>query len=414
MFHSKQRLISLIVLLLIGLGIPVAVFLSQQQQNIFPKAASGADLVVDSFQLTDAGGNVKTTFYANEDIYIRIVIRNAGGTTAISQDGSTYSVFYSNKSSPAAFTSDDPVSAELKNGQFGPNAVSTNSSIYGSSTQSRFLKAKSWRISTPGTYTAQVLINHNKFATESNYDNNRVFLQYNVIEIPTSSQGKTYTSPPSGFDGSVCPDPGAIVPNLRGCVMEKAVNGKTFGKITNVGSTTRKVGMASYKAYNMYPDPYPSDCPPTDASCTSKYNWIWTQTLYSFVTSDLAPGKTLYFEVAVPECAWQTDVFEGSVYPSFTPTTRFYSGENRFIDGYYNTKLSVCEPVIPSPTPTNTPSPSTPTKTPTPTETPVPTNTLTPTPPPDLTLTPTPSACPLPPKVNNVRVICPYCKEVQL
>lgn len=402
LLHSKKRLISLLILLLLAVGIPTGVYLSQQQQNIRPNAATAADLVIESFELTDAGGNTKTTFYTDEDIYVRITIKNTGGATATSQDGSTYSVFYANRSTSVPFNDTSTTSLTLKNGQFSAGYSSQNSSIYGSSTQGRFSQATSWRRSTAGTYTAQVLINQNKFATESNYNNNYAFITYTVTNPPAALGAKTYTAAPSGFDSATCTEPTTqLVTGLRGCVMDKQVNGKTYGRITNTGSTTRKVGMAIYKAYLPYPNPYPDTCPATDASCTSKYNWIWTQTPTSWVTSDLAPSKTMYFEVTAPSCAWQSDVFTGNVLNSFTPPTRFYSGENRYLDGYYNTTLSVCQPTILTPTPT-VPVPTVTTGT-------TPTPTL-----PEETPSPTPSACPIPPKVTNVRVVCPYCKEGQI
>lgn len=415
LLSSKKRLISFIILLLLVLGVPIGVYLSQQQQDVRQRAATSADLIVDAFQLTDAGGNVRTTFNIGEDIYVRVKLKNIGGLKATSNDGSTLTTIYANKSQKIGFNSSNTPTLAMKNGEFGGGTAYTYTSIYGSSTQSKFQnQTYSWRRSAAGTFTARILINANKFVTEANYDNNEIDIKYTIVDIPTYKIGKSYTSAPSGFDPAYCTPPTSeLVTGLKGCVMDKPVSGKNYGKITNTGSTTRTVGLASYKAYITYPATYPADCPATDIACVGKYNWIWTQTIYSAMTDTLTPGQTKYFEVNVPGCAWQADVFEGSfVYPSFTPTNRFYSGSHRYLDGYYHI-ISVCTPVIPTPTPTPTTVPSatpTPTDTPVPTDTPTPTPTASPTPEPSATPTPTtPAPCVTPGAVKNVKITCPTC-----
>lgn len=415
LLHSTKGIFSLIIVILLILGIPVGVYLSQRVQNITPNAASSADLIVDSIQLTDAGGNVKTAFNTNEDIYVRVQLKNIGGIKGISNDGSTSTVIYANKSAPATFNSTSIPNWQMKNGEFGAGAAYLYTSIYGSSTQSKFINNKySFRRSSAGSFTARILINANKFVAESNYDNNQIAIPYTVSDTPLYLPGKTYTTAPPGFDNAYCTPPTSVlVTGLKGCVMDKPVNGKNYGRITNTGSTTRTVGISAAKAYITYPNPYPSNCNATNPDCTPLYNWIWTQTIYSAQTTSLSAGKTTYLEIPVPDCAWQADVFEGGIFTSFTPTTRFYSGEKRYLDGYFHI-IPVCKPVIPSPTPspkpTNTPTPN-PSATPTLTPTPIPTNTPTPTPTPGptVTATPTPTICPTPGTVNNVRITCPNC-----
>lgn len=414
LLSNKKRLFSLIIIILLGLSVPVIVFLSQQQQDIRQQAAGETDLVVTSLQLTDAGGNVKTKFFVNEDIYVRITLKN-NGAGSVSQDGSTYTVIYGSRSSTPDFNSLTGTYITMKNGEFGTGSSGQYSSIYGSTTENRFPNGKSWRYSTPGTYTARAFINYNKFVTEGNYTNNQLTVNYTVTDTPTYKVGKTFSSKPSGFEDAYCYQNAKLVSGLDGCVMDKPVGSKTYGKIVNTGSTTRTVGMASYQAYYDYPVPYPSCLP---SICIDEFVWIWTQTIYSGVTASLPAGQTFYFEVDVPPCAWQTDVFEGSIYPSFSPPDRFYSGQKKYIDGYLH-RITPCKPVIPTPTPTNTPTPTrTPTMTPTgtpsptatPTVTPTPTNTPTPTVTPTLTPTPT-LACPVPEPVTNVRIICPTCER---
>ncbi len=410
LLSHKKRLFTVILLLLLVASVPLAVYLSQQQQDVRQQAAGNADLVVESLQLTDAGGNVRTSFMVNEDIYVRIRLKNAGGEKGVSSDGSTHTVIYANRSSKPDFNSLTGTYITMKNGEFGAGSNNLYESIYGSPSENRFPTNKSWRLSTPGSYTARAFINFNKFVTESNYDNNHLTVSYSVTSTPTYKAGKISTTKPTGFEDAFCFQNAKLVTGLDGCVMDKPVGSKTYGKITNTGSTTRTVGMASYKAYYDYPDPYPS-CNPAD--CIDEFVWIWTQTIYSGVTTSLSAGKTMYFEVDVPPCAWQTDVFEGNIFPSFTPPDRYYSGQKKYIDGYLH-RITPCKPVIPTPTPTHTPTPTLPPSvTPTVTNTPTPTHTPTPTPSATPTITPTPTipACPVPSPVTNVRIICPNCSS---
>lgn len=409
---NKKRLFSILILILLVLGVPIAVYLSQQQQDIRQQAAGSTDLIVESIQLTDAGGNVRTNFLIDEDIYVKIRLKNKGGLKGTSQDGSTHTIIYADRESKTSFNSLTGTYITMKNGEFGKGSAGTYDSIYGSSTTSRFPAKKSWRLSKAGTYTARAFINFNKYVTEGDYENNQLTVKYTVTSTPTYKVGKTSSTKPAGFEDNFCYQNAKLVTGLDGCVMDKQVGTKTFGKITNKGSTTRTVGMASYRSYYNYPNPYPTCLP---ENCVSQFNWIWTQTIFGGITTSLSAGKTVYFEVEVPPCAWQTDVFEGNILPSFTPD-RYYSGLKKYIDGYLH-PLTPCKPVVP--TPTISPTPVV-TEVPTPTvttpPTPVITNIPTPTtpPPPTVTNSPTPTipACPVPSPVTNVRITCPNCSSV--
>ncbi|MBI4080548.1 MAG: hypothetical protein HY430_02140 [Candidatus Levybacteria bacterium] len=460
LFSSKKRLFSLLGILILLAAIPIYLLVVGQEQDVRQQAAAGPDLVVSNLQLLDAGGNVRTTFSVNEDIYLKVTLKNQGTSGGTSVDGTTTTQIYAHKPNTVAPNTASDVNMSMRNGEFGTGAENVYESTWTSSSKVRFINAKSFKRTSEGNFTARVFINSDRKVAEANYDNNQLTIAYtvkNVAYIP----GKTFTTAPSGYSSSFCTPPSSqLVSGLTGCVMDKPVNGKNYGRITNTGSTTRTVGMASYKAYITYPIPYPS-CEPKD--CPDKYDWIWTQTMYSGVTTQLAAGKTVYFEVSLPNCAWQTDVFEGSIIPSFLPPTQFYSGLKKYLDGYFHI-VPVCKPVAPTPTPTKTPTKTptgtqaptnTPTKTPTntptrtptltptcllpegcisptltPTRTPTPTATRTPTPSPTLTPSPTPSktptptptrtptvtpsptdipACPIPERVLNVRISCPNC-----
>lgn len=176
-----------------------------------------------------------------------------------------------------------------------------------------------------------------------------VYLSQQRQELRQRAAGQPIYTPPANYDQwkDNCPSPGELVPGLTGCVAELSINGKAYGKVTNnTSDKTFTVGMASYKAYQPYPDPYPS-CTPEE--CPDQYEWIWTQSYVDGVTATLKPGQTVYFEVTVPTCAWQVDIFEGSILESFSKPSSYYTGQHRFVDGYYNTKLDVCLPVSPTP-----------------------------------------------------------------
>ncbi len=144
-----------------------------------------------------------------------------------------------------------------------------------------------------------------------------------------------------------------------------------------------KLGIASYKAFEHYTVS------------------VKSQKLYRYASIDLKPGYTWTYTVAVPDCTYQVDFYQGSVLENFKNAT--YTSQGRFLDGWYfpgdasqQGKLPVCKekptptPTKPTPTPTKpTPTPTKPTPTPTkPTPTPTPTQpTPTPTKP-----TPTPTA----------------------
>lgn len=397
LLSSKKRIVSFIILLLIALSIPVAVFLSQQQQNINPNAATQPDLIVQNLQLVDAGGNTRTTFAPNEDIYVKITLRNQGGATGTSQDGRTRTQIYSDSSSPVPINTPSDVQVTMSNGEFGAGSTISYTSIFTDKQNAAFNGKKSWKKSTSKTYTARAFVNFNNFVTESNTQNNQATIQYTIAES-RYVKGTTSTSIPSGFSGLRCvADENNVEPNLTACVTEGSSGGKAFAKVSNTGSQAMTVGLASYKAYIAYPTPYPT-CTPS--ACPEQYHWIWTQTIHSAVTYSLPAGQTVYLSVSVPDCAWQIDVFKGSILPSFQlEGNQWYSGQKTYLDGYYNTQLGVCQPTITTPTPTV----STPTSSPTVTLTPGPSEP-----------TPSPSSCPIPSIVTNVRVTCPYCVEEEI
>ncbi len=403
---TKKRILVIIFSILLIIGLPVGVYLALQQQNLQQHAATGADLTISAFQLTDAGGNVRTTFAPGEDIYVKITVKNQGSAKGVSNDGHTYTEVYSNASSTVSAGKASDVNLELRNGEFGAGAEKTYASTYVGVNNSYFDKKVSWHRNAPGTYTARVYVNYNNFVTELDTTNNQLAIAYTISDT-RYVKGTTSSSAPSGFSSLTCvANENNVEPNLTACVTDGSSGGKAFAKVTNKSTTqTFQVGLASYQAYLPYPTPYPS-CEPAD--CPSSYGWIWTQTIHSAVTYSLAPGKTVYLSVAAPTCAWQTDVFTGNIIPSFRLPDIWYSGQKTYLDGWYETKLGVCTPVAPTPTPLATPTPTptlppgvtpTPTNTPTPTETPVPSETP----------SPTPSICPTPGAVTNVKIVCPNC-----
>lgn len=163
--------------------------------------------------------------------------------------------------------------------------------------------------------------------------------------------GQAVYTPPANYNlwKDNCPQPQELVQGLRGCVAEVSIDGKAFAQITN--TTTDKtftVGIASYKAYQAYPNPYPN-C--NLSACPDQHEWVYSQTYNDGTTAPLAPGQTVYLQVNVPACSWQVDIFEGQIIQQFTKPNGHYEGQSRLIDGYYNTNLDLCVSVSPTTTP---------------------------------------------------------------
>lgn len=407
----SRRFIAFLILFIVAIAIPLTLFLLSQQQDIRQRAAGEADLVVTGFQLTDAGGNVRTEFNVGEEIYVRVRIKNQGTTGALSPDQKTYTQIYSDAPNPVTPNTPSDVQVSMQNGQFGAGAEYVYNSIYGGEREFAFKQERSWN-KPAGSYVARIFVNYNGNASESTLTNNQAKIEYTVTSQALYLSGTSSSSKPSDFPAT-CDE--RTVGSFTGCVVSGSINGRTYVKIKNNSSTTKKVGGVVYKAYYDYPDPYPN-C--STSECPREYDWIWTQTIYSAKTLNLAGGSTTYIALQVPNCNWQGEAFFGDLLLSFKPPNQTYSGKGTFIDGWleqYN-GIKECQPdqppfPSPTPTPTNTLTPTlTPTlppDVPTPTRTPSPTPTLTPVPSP--TNTPTPTACPVPQKVQNVRIECPFC-----
>lgn len=116
------------------------------------------------------------------------------------------------------------------------------------------------------------------------------------------------------------------------------------GSVRNVSDRVCTAGLASFKFYSF------SD-----------------QELHDVTTFDVGPGKTHEFNVSVPECDYQIDLFAGNF-----PGSHHFSADHLIA-------AEVVTNRCPEPTPAPTPAP-TPTPTPTPTITPSPTVTPSPTP----------------------------------
>lgn len=422
----SRRALLIVILVILALAVPVTLYLLSQQQDIRQHAASTADLVVSGLQLTDAGGNVRTKFGKNEDIYVRVRLKNQGTSTGTSTDGFTYTQFYTNEKNPVAPNTPSDVSGVniyLRNGQFGAGSEKTYESHWGGLNNSFYKEDILFRKATPGTYYARVYINYNGKVAESDLGNNQAVVQYTItsdyITDGIYRDGTVSSSAPS--TSRECGEAGTRN-GVSVCYYLGPVSGRGIAKFTNTSTTAKTAGLALYKAYYDFPNPYP-DCSPSE--CPTQFIWIWTQTIYAAKTITLNPGETRYISLPAPSCNWQFDAFTGStIYLSFHPPSQTYGQAGRLIGGGWLEQyggINACTPTIPnfpSPTPTPTVPPS---RTPTPTlppDVPTPTFTITPsptrTPTPTLTETPTPTDepdCPVPSQVQNVRIECPFCGQ---
>lgn len=409
-FHTpvSKKIIAIIIGIFLLVALGLAIFILQQQQDIRQEAAGDADLVVTGLQLTDAGGNVRTQFGVNEDIYVRVTLKNQGTGIGTSTDGRTYTQFYANKKDPVAPNEPSDVGITLRNGEFNAGFEKTYESRWNGLNDSYYTDQIYFSQSKGGTYHARVFINYDGKVSESDLTNNQMELTYTVtsrfLERGIYLDGDVSQNPPAGFSSSQCGEQGSVS-GVSACYMLGSVNGINVVRLTNTSSQTRTAGSAVYKAYYDFPNPYPS-CSPT--SCPEQFIWAWTQTIYSAQVTTLEPGQTRYISLPVPPCNWQVDAFLGStVMLSFHPGSMYGTNGTLIGGGWleqYN-GIQECEPVIPSPTPTPTITPTLPPDVPTPTNSPTPTIT------PSETPTPTLPVCPLPEQVQNVRVICPFCDQ---
>ncbi|MBP6882564.1 MAG: hypothetical protein KBC15_03350 [Candidatus Levybacteria bacterium] len=446
LFQSKKTLFSALAVLLLAIGVPVGVYLTQQQQDVRQQAASKPDLEVRMFRLTDAAGNVRTTFYENEDIYVSVIIRNSGGAKGTSVDGITTSQIFSNRADTISFNKVSDVDIALKNSEFGSGSQLRYDSRLNGEGQARYTttpyqdnatRKYSWRRTAAGEYTSRIILNFDKHVDESNFENNQQAIKYKVVPFTAADESGSFTTTqPADFTKWPCPVRTAInFPGVTGCVQQvRDASGTVRGKVTNNSGSPITIALASYKEY------YPwkaITCSQLD--CAEQYIQSWTQTFYKAKKAQVANGQTMFISTQVPPCAWQADLFINNLPFSFHPNRNTYRGI-RYIDGWYHfyptynvANPELCKPDIPvlpsvtptpkgpTPTPTKilTPTPTIPgvTITPTPTDTPTPTPTTTPGVTPTVTDTPTPTptipACVVPTKVANVKITCPNCSPNQ-
>ena len=415
----SRRLLLFIILILLILAVPLTLYLVSQQQDIRQRAAGGADLIITGFQLTDAGGNVRTTFGVNQDIYVRVRIKNQGTATGTSTDDFTYTQVYSSKPSIVAPNTVSPDGIYLRNGEFGSQTEKIYESRWAGSNSSVYKGKIYFSKSTAGNYTARVYVNFDGKVSETNLNNNQeATVQYKVtnelVERGVYLDGAESSSPPTGFASRECGEQGSIG-GVSVCYALGPVGGKGVVKFTNNSSSAKTVGAALYRAYYDFPSNYPS-CSPS--SCPEQFIWAWTQTIYSAKVISISPGETTYISLPAPSCNWQIDAFTGStILLSFHPPSQTYGQLGRLIGGGWLEQyggINACKPDVPefpSPTPTLTVTPTLPPNEPTPTLTPVPPS-ETPTPTiPSATPSPTVPACPLPSQVPNVRIECPFCGQ---
>ena len=159
-------------------------------QQIFAQT-SGADLVITNLQLTDAAGNIKSSFQPNEAIYYRITIANQGTQrTADRYDNKIYHTYY--RHSPQAIGScavpSDPRNFySYSTTNFPANSSFVYESRPGGIKEAQFPGVRSFTQSTPGTYTARAYVDYDCRAVEANDSNNQRTVSYTIVgqTLPT-------------------------------------------------------------------------------------------------------------------------------------------------------------------------------------------------------------------------------------
>lgn len=158
---------------------------------------SGADLIITNLQLTDAQGNIKTSFQPNEPIYYRITIANQGTErTADRYDNQIYHTYYRNSPQPitSCATPSDPRNFySYSTTNFPASSSFVYESRPGGIKEAQFPGVRSFTQNTPGTYTARAYVDYDCRAIEANDSNNQRTVSYTIIGQATP----TPTVPPA-------------------------------------------------------------------------------------------------------------------------------------------------------------------------------------------------------------------------
>ncbi len=141
-----------------------------------------ADLIVQDFKLIDRRGQVKTQFKAGEEIFVRLVLRNQNMWGSSSESKFTFSQVFSNRPSPVAPGTKSDINMWMRNGIFGPSYANYYLSNTFTTNNWAFPGVKSWTKGTPGKYTARFVLNFDRGATETNYDNNQATVTYTIVK----------------------------------------------------------------------------------------------------------------------------------------------------------------------------------------------------------------------------------------
>jgi hypothetical protein len=156
--------------------------------------AEQGDLVVQDLSLFDQNGVKKGTadnpFFTTDDIFPYVTLKNQGLGAASSPDNHTYSRIYPNQPTTALVNLDSTV--KMTNGIFGSGSYYSYSCATGVTNKcGAFTQAQSWKVATPGTYTARAFINFDNQALETNYNNNQLTTSY-VVTTPYQISGRVY------------------------------------------------------------------------------------------------------------------------------------------------------------------------------------------------------------------------------
>jgi len=118
------------------------------------------------------------------------------------------------------------------------------------------------------------------------------------------------SAPVSALPGEDCTNPTGEGPAPRLISGTVASDGKS-ATITNASAgCTIKVGIASYKVFELNSDGSPD---------------VNTQQLFDHETTNLGPGQTVTLNVSLPDCLAQVDAFVGDVIVSFANGARYSS-----------------------------------------------------------------------------------------
>ncbi len=389
---------------------------------------NNVNMAVTAFQLTNASGQVKTSFAPGEKIYVRSSLRNTGSKY---QESASKTQYFAHQPSIVAVGSKNAPEISTAHGTFtavNSSATYTYESRPGGSRVSQFNLGTHFTQSIPGTYVARVFVDANNNLGETNEADNQRTTTYTITGAtptttptptkaptptptatptpsPTPTSAPTSTPTPAGYNQVKLRPESLTLMNASGQAKTSfAINEAIYVQLT-IGNRGAQPGVSGMQTQIYAHRPQAVTVGTTDSPQFSLLHGSFAVT----------PSNITNWYQSTPG-HWSLGRFTGTTrsFKQTTPGTytarvfvNFNGLETR--DDLSDNQLTTTYTIVGN-SPTPTPKP-----TPTPTQAPTPTPTKAPTPTPRVTPTPWPSNTKWPqPAQNNTSILSIVNKKFKL